>query len=44
MMELMLSLITAMSIGICITLVGIERDLREIIDDMHEFEKEEKEK
>ena len=38
MMELMLSLIAAMLIGICITLVGIERDLREILDDMYEFE------
>ena len=37
-MELMLSLIAAMLIGICITLVGIERDLREILDDMYEFE------
>lgn len=35
-MELMLSLIAAMLIGICITLVGIERDLREILDNMHE--------
>ena len=42
-MELMLSLIVAMSIGICITLVGIERDLREILDNMHKFEEEEKE-
>ena len=39
-MELMLSLIAAMLIGICITLVGIERDLREFIDDMHEFEED----
>ena len=37
-MELMLSLIAAMSIGICITLVGIERDLREILDIMYKFE------
>ena len=37
-MELMLSLIAAMLIGICITLVGIERDLREILDNMYEFE------
>ena len=37
-MELVLSLIAAMSIGICITLVGIERDLREILDNMYEFE------
>ena len=37
-MGLILSLIAAMSIGICITLVGIERDLREILDNMHKFE------
>ena len=37
-MELVLSLIAAMSIGIFITLMGIERDLREFIDDMHELE------
>ena len=42
-MDLMLSLIAAMLIGICIILVGIERDLREILDNMHEFEEEEKE-
>ena len=42
-MGLMLSLIAAMSIGICITLVGIERDLREILDNMHKCEAEEKE-
>lgn len=42
-MELMLSLIAAMSIGICIILVGIERDLREILNNMHDFEEEEKE-
>ena len=42
-MELMLSLIAAMLIGICITLVGIDKDLREILDNMHEFEEEEKE-
>ena len=41
-MELILSLIAAMLIGICIILVGIERDLREILDNMHEFEKEDK--
>ena len=41
-MELMLSLIAAMLIGICITLVGIDKDLREILDNMHEFEEEEK--
>ena len=42
-MELVLSLIAAMSIGIFITLMGIERDLREFIDNMHEFEEEKKE-
>lgn len=42
-MELMLSLIAAMLIGICITLVGIERDLREILDNMHKFEEEKEE-
>ena len=36
-MELVLSLIAAMSIGIFITLIDIERDLREFIDDMYEF-------
>ena len=41
-MELMLSLIAAMLIGICITLVGIDKDLREILDNMHEFEEEDK--
>ena len=41
-MELMLSLIAAMLIGICITLVGIDKDLREILDIMHEFEEEDK--
>ena len=40
-MELVLSLIAAMLAGICIILMGIERDLRKFIDDMHEFEKEE---
>ena len=39
-MGLMLSLIAAMLIGICITLVSIERDLREILDNMHEFEED----
>lgn len=39
-MELMLSLIAAMLIGICITLVGIDKDLREILDNMHEFEED----
>ena len=42
-MSLMLSLIAAMSIGIWITLVGNERDLRDILDNMHKFEEEEKE-
>lgn len=41
-MELILSLIAAMLIGICITLVGIDKDLREILDNMHEFEEEDK--
>lgn len=40
-MELVFSLIAAMSIGIFITLMGIERDLREILDNMYEFEEEE---
>ena len=39
-MDLMLSLIAAMLIGICITLVGIDKDLREILDNMHEFEED----
>ena len=42
-MELVFSFIAAMLAGICIILMGIERDLRKFIDDMHEFEKEEKE-
>ena len=42
-MGLMLSLIAAMSIGICITLGGIERDLRDILDNMHKFAEEAKE-
>ena len=37
-MELVLSLIAAMLAGIWIILMGIERDLREFIDDMYEFE------
>ena len=41
-MEVMLSLIAAMLIGICITLVGIDKDLREILDNMHKFEEEDK--
>lgn len=39
-MELVLSLIAAMLIGIFIALMGIERDLREILDNMYEFEEE----
>ena len=39
-MELVFSLIAAMLVGICIALVGIERDLREIIDNMYGFEEE----
>ena len=39
-MELVFSLIAAMLVGICITLVGIEKDLRKILDDMYEFEEE----
>ena len=39
-MELVLSLIAAMLIGIFIILMGIERDLREILDNMYEFEEE----
>ena len=39
-MELMLSLIAAMLIGICIILVGIDKDLREILDNMHKFEED----
>ena len=39
-MELVFSLIAAMLVGIYIALVGIERDLREIIDNMYEFEEE----
>lgn len=41
-MELTLSLIAAMLIGICITLVGIDKDLREILDNIHKFEEEDK--
>ena len=37
-MELVLSLIAAMLAGIWIILMRIERDLREFIDDMYEFE------
>ena len=37
-MGLMLSLIAALLIGICITLVGIDKDLREILDNIHKFE------
>ena len=42
-MELVFSFIAAMLAGICIILMGIERDLRKFIDDMHDFEKEKKE-
>ena len=42
-MELVIIFIAAMLAGIYIILMGIERDLRKFIDDMHEFEKEEKE-
>lgn len=41
-MELVFSFIAAMLAGICITLVGIERDLSEIIDGMYDFEEEDK--
>lgn len=37
-MELVLSLIAAMLAGIWVILMSIERDLREFIDDMYEFE------
>ena len=39
-MELVLSLIAAMSIGIFTALMDIERDLRKILDNMYEFEEE----
>ena len=39
-MELVLSLIAAMSIGIFIALMDIERVLREILDNMYEIEEE----
>lgn len=39
-MELVFSFIAAMLAGICIILMGIERDLREILDNMYEFEEE----
>lgn len=42
MMDLVLCFIAAMSIGIFIALIGIERDLMEIIDNMHKFEEEDK--
>ena len=41
-MDLVLCFIAVMSIGIFITLMDIERDLREFIDDMYEFEEEKK--
>ena len=40
-MELVFSFIAAMLAGICIILMGIERDLREILDNMYDFEEEE---
>ena len=40
MMELVLSFIAAMLAVIFVTLMGIERDLREILDNMYEFEEE----
>ena len=42
-MELVIIFIAAMLAGIWIILMGIERDLREFIDDMYEFEEEKKE-
>ena len=39
-MELVLSFIAAMLAGIIVALIGIEKDLREIIDNMYEFEEE----
>ena len=39
-MELVFSFIAAMLAGICIILMGIERDLREILDNMYDFEEE----
>ena len=39
-MELVFSFIAAMLAGICIILMGIERDLREILDNMYEFKEE----
>ena len=40
MMGYVMCFIAAMLAGIFITLVGIEKDLRKIIDDMYEFEEE----
>ena len=40
MMGYVICFIAAMLAGICIILMGIERDLREIIDNMYEFEEE----
>lgn len=37
-MELVFSFIAAMLAGIIVALIGIERDLREIIDNMYDFE------
>ena len=43
MMGYVICFIAAMSIGIFIALMDIERDLREILDNMYEFEEEKKE-
>ena len=40
MMGYVICFIAAMLAGICIILMGIERDLREILDNMYEFEEE----
>ena len=42
-MKLVFSFIAAMLAGICIILMGIERDLREFLDNMYEFDEEKKE-
>ena len=39
-MELVFSFIAAMLAGICIILMGIERYLRYILDNMYEFEED----
>ena len=41
-MDLVFSFIAAMLAGIFISLISIEKDLREILDNMHEFEEEDK--